>query len=335
MLLRGDKYDNISLYFPLFFIYFFTYLFSIYTAISIFNHNLHPPRDAVLMATKVLRVPELLENILANLSMRNLLHAQRVSRHWNHVITYSPTLQQNLFFQPARTCPQPQENLTVDINPLLQELFPPFISDLFTLDYGNVDDEEDNICLLQSRPGYEGSVDILRDQEWYKSETKRQAVLRSDSSWRRMFPSHPPPRLGTFDVDMIGCGCESDWMAAELSPEYKALNQNEGLRMGLLWDAVVFVLDDFPQGQFSIVWWRRRDGDTNDKDYKNNWVLELFAETRPAWDCFMADESYGPSGLKVVDHDNLIEYNRGDPEKPIIEAVAVPLSALEGIQNEE
>lgn len=285
-----------------------------------------------MAANQVLSVPELLEGILADLPMRSLLLMQRTSRQWNEAITHSPVLQQKLFFQPARTCPQPQENLAVDVNPLIQELFPPFIDDLKTLNYGNLDDVEDDLCLVESRPPYKGGVEILRQQQWYKSETKRKAVLRPDASWRRMFLSHPPPRLGMFEINLSGCGCGDDMLEAELVDQ-----QSPGPRMGLIWDSVAFVLDDLPGSGFAISWWRRRPGDTaDDEEPRRHWVLELLVETQHTWECFKADEAYVPSGLRVADYGNLIAYKRVDrDERSLTEGEAVPLSMLMRAQNEQ
>ncbi|KAI9371145.1 hypothetical protein BJX61DRAFT_535034 [Aspergillus egyptiacus] len=263
----------------------------------------------------VFSLPELLECILGHLPMRDLLHAQRVCRHWNELIQ-SPTLQKKLFFLPARTGPQPQENQAVDINSLLQEVFPCFIGELFTLDWGNADDEEDDAYEGRIQRAPECGLDSIERQDWYTCETKRRAVLRPEASWRRMFPSHPPPRLRQPMTMGLGC-CYSGMYSylGWLGPEYQPLNQNPGLRMGLLWDI----------GDFAISWWRIRDREPGDKDRKRSWALELVIDTIHGWPCYYPEATSGPSGFKVVDYDHLIDYKQLYTDYPITKAEAPPL----------
>ncbi|KAI9926503.1 hypothetical protein MW887_004270 [Aspergillus wentii] len=71
------------------------------------------------MAHPALQIPEILEQILLDVDMRTLLvSAQRVSQHWNTVISQSQPLQQALFFQPVQNKQQTRIR-----NPLLEELF--------------------------------------------------------------------------------------------------------------------------------------------------------------------------------------------------------------------
>ncbi|KAK5698009.1 hypothetical protein LTR97_006969 [Elasticomyces elasticus] len=53
------------------------------------------------MTAKVLALPELLENILLRLHVKDLLFAQRVCKTWKQVIEGSPSIQRSLFFLPG------------------------------------------------------------------------------------------------------------------------------------------------------------------------------------------------------------------------------------------
>ncbi|KAJ5788514.1 hypothetical protein N7457_003504 [Penicillium paradoxum] len=183
------------------------------------------------MTSYVFFLPELVERILINLDMRELLLAQRVSRRWNDIILSSPTLQNKLFFTPARICPQSQENLAVEINPLLLEIFPPFMGNLITLDYGKVDDNEHGTRLVQRLPHSANGIENLLQQDWYWLEDRREAILRPDASWRRMFPSHPPPRLGELDIQLPGCSCGSEELDGRISEKHQSFHQDTGPRM--------------------------------------------------------------------------------------------------------
>ncbi|KAL2812687.1 hypothetical protein BDW59DRAFT_155189 [Aspergillus cavernicola] len=288
-----------------------------------------------MSSTKVFLIAELLELILFNLPLKDLLRVQRVSRRWNETIIHSPILQQNLFFQPTRSCPQPQENLTVDMNPLLQELFPPLFAGLSTLDDEHVENQGDNIAFWQYTPERHNGEEILRRQEWYMSEFKRSMVLRPEASWRRMYLSNPPPLLGKLDVRLVGCGCgEVDKLYARLGREYQRFNQHPGARMGLIWDAVMFILDDNASGGFAVGWWRKRNRDGEGR--KRSWVLEFNIQTEHRWRCYCADESYKLSGLKVVAGEDIVNYKVDDGvEGGIMELEAVPLSVLRRKKREE
>ncbi|KAL4887230.1 hypothetical protein BJY04DRAFT_175423 [Aspergillus karnatakaensis] len=272
------------------------------------------------MATsRVFLLPELLEPILSHLPQRDLLLMQRVNHQWKVVITRSQFLQQQLFFKPSRICPLPEDSLAVDFNPLLQELFPPFFANLFTLDDCDVVADDDYLAMRYCTGRDEG-VQILRKQEWYQSEAKRAAVLRPEASWRRMFVSNPPPRVGDLDIDLPGCGCYYGSLDGSVAPRYRHLNESLGWRMGLLWDLVVFILDDNPEGEFSVSWWRLRSREEDGKvraDQRDSWMLEWFIRTSHSWGCYECDEAYHPTGLKIVDNGDMVEY------KEFVEGIAV------------
>src|ERR1700710_2708546 len=64
----------------------------------------------------VFDIVELLESVLLQLTLNDLLPAQRVSRHWQHIITASSGLQQKLLFQPEL----PSFISSPHFNPLLE-----------------------------------------------------------------------------------------------------------------------------------------------------------------------------------------------------------------------
>ncbi|KAK3616181.1 hypothetical protein LTR56_026129 [Elasticomyces elasticus] len=55
-----------------------------------------------MAAIKALSIPELLEEILLDLSTRDILSAQKVCKNWKQIIDTTPSLQRALFLMPAR-----------------------------------------------------------------------------------------------------------------------------------------------------------------------------------------------------------------------------------------
>ncbi|KAL5343271.1 hypothetical protein BJX70DRAFT_394269 [Aspergillus crustosus] len=268
------------------------------------------------MATRqVLLLAELLEAIISHLSQRDLLLAHR------------PTLAENPFFESTRQCPE--NCVEVNINPLLREFFPQFFADRCTLDYGNIDDEENDLCASDFRASYQTwSVKALCDKEWYQSETRRAAGQRPEASWRRMFPSDPAPRLGVLDICLAGCGCYSRSMTGRLGAAYQPMGRDP--RMGLWWDVVVYISWKIIPMVISGSLGGADDPNDSGADRRKTWMLEWNVDTNHWWDCFEAHEAYHPTGLKVVDNEDMIEYEEYtevDEEK--IRGEAVPLSVLD------
>ncbi|KAL3442449.1 hypothetical protein BJX65DRAFT_312763 [Aspergillus insuetus] len=282
------------------------------------------------MATnKVLCLVELLELILLNLSMRDLLLAQRVCRQWRACIRSTARLKQKLFLETPHPCPRPdiETDLKVEINPLLQETFPTFFTHLETLDRGIFNNTKaDNSTLKHERLSLlrvASSNPSLKAQAWYEDSSKRAAVLRHDASWRRMYPSHPPPRLGDFHAEHIGCGCGAQRVrVGQLGERHQRFNRSPGARMWFVWDATVFFRDEFPEGYFSVSWWRRSaspvgsasdrargEDDPEPADIEKTWILELVVDTQPTWDCYRAGEGYTPTPFGIAKHENLIGYD--------------------------
>ncbi|KAL4874379.1 hypothetical protein BJY04DRAFT_225093 [Aspergillus karnatakaensis] len=263
---------------------------------------------------KVLQLTELLEPILLNLPMRDLLLMQRVCRGWKDLILSSCALQLKLFLLTPRAGPQPEATAKPEINPLLQEMFPGFFIHLKRPDWGTLDDPDGNLSRQERRDmkrerhlNMQNTKDTrLESQEWYIDTAKREAVLRPEASWRKMFPSHPPPRLGPLHSLHHGCGCAGqDLFKDLLCPRYEKVNQDPGARMWLIWDATMFVLDDFPEGVMYISWWRRP---VEGEGFEKRWILEMLVSTEHHWPCYRASTAYRPSGLKIGSDDDMIEY---------------------------
>jgi F-box domain len=179
----------------------------------------------------VFSIPELLETVLLQLSLRDLLHAQRVSQVWKDIIKNSPLLQKKLFFQPIS-----DEDHEPEFNPFFQSLFPPF----FDLDdFGSQYD-----CHKPS---------AIYELEWYKDGDFRGRVMRPEASWRRMFPVQPPAKIEHVTL-RGGCYCSGEERTeGAIRDEFQTL-QGNGATMGFIWDVTVHLMDSVPEGTFYVQW---------------------------------------------------------------------------------
>ncbi|KAK7915228.1 hypothetical protein PG985_012931 [Apiospora marii] len=173
-------------------------------------------RDAVLAT------PELLEAILAFVSMRRLLiSGQRVCKLWKDAIDRSPQLQEHLYFRPAEhgtdhRGEDGQSSTTIAAlavpNPLLQHRF------------GH-----------RFFPGHQKgttwySNGTLR-REWGAVE-RRDAFMRAGASWRSMLVAQPPPS----ELVVVAANRAPD---PESSIEILRLRRDgPPVRMGFLYDLV-------------------------------------------------------------------------------------------------
>jgi hypothetical protein len=242
----------------------------------------------------VLLTPELLEAVLFQLSLQDLLRAQRVCHLWRDVIILSPALQQKLFFQPlSMTDHQPR------FNQLLQQLFPPFF--LFTQ--------------LPDKENFNNFIDPseIRNLDWYKDDHRRSGLLQPEASWRRMFPVQPPARIEEVVINLPGCGC-GRWDIKKIgviSDEFQHL-QEKGASMGLIWDISVQLLDDNPVGSFFVQWHMfsalpEHENDSSRDVEDGNGKLQVTVHTVHTWHCMRAE--FVPCGLKVIDCDpDIINY---------------------------
>lgn len=139
--------------------------------------------DEQLVSAKVFDTYELLEMILYELSTKDLLLSQRVSKLWKAVVDSSAKLQQALFFQPIPGGPLgPGSSGLSEFralkNPLLTRIFQNFDR------FGSEGFQSDNI------EGSLGPPDL-----WGPGPRPEEIVWRGESaSWRRMQPCQPPIR---------------------------------------------------------------------------------------------------------------------------------------------
>jgi hypothetical protein len=177
----------------------------------------------------VLSTPELLENILSCLSMRNLLTiATRISRRWNALVTDSPHLRRLLFFQSEQSKPPHSDCVEKTCNPLLAETFP----------------------LWFTNPTVRFQFDAIATLPIARRVSRREAFLWSTASWRRMLVSQPP-------IQKLGC-----WMAEYTSGDlpddtcwkFRTLSFPEGLRMGKLYDLTQRWLGDINKPTCAVYW---------------------------------------------------------------------------------
>ncbi|KAL3462061.1 hypothetical protein BJX64DRAFT_288803 [Aspergillus heterothallicus] len=273
-------------------------------------------------ANQVLVLPELLELILASLCQRDLLLAQRVSRRWRQTIANSPLLQKKLFLQATRTCPLAPGDERIQLNPLINHFFPAF-AQINALDpwYNWVDDFD--------HQGF--GIVSMRNQEWYQSEDRRAVFLRPEASWRRMFITDPPPRLGRLHMRLEGCGCYRHTLDGELNSKYQHFNEDPGARMGFIWDVVAFILDDLPGSDFFLQW-----SHVHEKAiWQHKRTLEIHIDTEHHWDCYDSASAYQDSGLQVVEYKDLVEYPEYAGRVGTISDEAAPLSVLAKHNNSE
>ncbi len=138
-----------------------------------------------------------------------------------------------------------------------------------------------------------------------------------------MFPSSPAPYLGQVTVWLNGCGCPPrQKLDGRLGAEFQALNRRPGVRIGLLWDVVAFLLDDNPKGEFSISWRRAVHGQTENEPEP---VCDITYNSY-GWDCMLQDKAYKEAGMKPV-AGNVVEYPKFDDlEGGTKDVIAMPLS---------
>lgn len=179
----------------------------------------------------VLGISEIFEAILLNLDLEDLLRLQRVSRYWRTCISQTTSLQKRLFFLPEIDMDEKPR-----LNHLLQRLFPPFF-------------------VLTERPNRFAvpRPDDIRNLDWYQDEAWRGAVLRSDASWRSMYPVQPPARVEKVILDGWCCTGRFIIELAKINPELQE-SQAPGALMGLIYDVVINLLDTEYCTSFFVQW---------------------------------------------------------------------------------
>ncbi|KAI1833266.1 hypothetical protein CBS147355_8799 [Penicillium roqueforti] len=172
-------------------------------------HTQHPAQ------TRALAMPEIVISILHQMDMRTLIAAQRVCHTWADPIRTSRSLQKALFFIPA------SENSGTDTrvyNPLLAQAFKSAFPSKDLQNSSNVGARIEDIKLAE--------FDLA------KSPAKMEIYLRPEASWRRMLTQQPPVfTVGRFRKGIGQMGLS--WY------QQKAARQDEGLRMGTLFELLV------------------------------------------------------------------------------------------------
>jgi hypothetical protein len=173
-----------------------------------------PPLGFDRLSTKfedVWAITEIAENILAHLPMKDLLLAQRVSTGWQVLIASSPALQELLFMRPR----QPEANQSVSPNSMPTRQFNPLLIEHMSMWFS---------------PQERNARQSVKDVPWGQT-VSRLVFLRKEASWRRMLLAQPPftafelvHRVHFYGGDRVSVGC---------------IDQQEGVRMGLAYDAAV------------------------------------------------------------------------------------------------
>ncbi|KAI2927985.1 hypothetical protein CBS147320_4816 [Aspergillus niger] len=193
----------------------------------------------------VLSVRRILERILLDLDMRTLLtSAPRVNRFWNFLTRDSRPIQEALFFQPVKS--RSHESTIRLLNPLLAEAFP---------------------CIFQRNsivfPEHTESKHTFDTLDMVKDPDRTEVYMREDASWRYMLVQQPPARklwiVSHCGDDTGFCErCEIQGRkVSETGPELP----DDGLRMEMLFEILVFHSDFYGVMDFATVyWWGDRAG---------------------------------------------------------------------------
>lgn len=198
--------------------------------------NLHFASIAGSALVQAFTTVEIFETILHKLELQDILRAQRVNSYFRDIIAQSPSLQQRLFFAPSPSTPLGRQSV---LNPLLAALFPP----LFSLHMP-----------LTHEPLH--IINFIARLEWFTDPARRDAVLRLEASWRRMFPVQPPAKLEAikiFTYDFCDYDDDIELVRAELGSAYQRLQQ-VGIKMGLLFDLITHLDSIHSQPSFFVHW---------------------------------------------------------------------------------
>lgn len=183
--------------------------------------------------TKALIIREIFDAILISLELKDILRIQAVHTHWRDTITKSPIIQKALFLAPS-TNPNQQPEL----NPLLASLFPT----LFTL-------------TRPKEPYHLSNLYPIIHLPWFSDSTQRERTMRPDASWRKMYPVQPPAKLDLIKIHSHD-GClykRGTLFPARLGEAYQR-QQDEGIRMSLLYDIIVYLESLHSDAKFFVHW---------------------------------------------------------------------------------
>lgn len=249
-------------------------------------------RDSVLAS------PELLEEILLSLPLRDLLLAQQISRSVQHLIQSSSRIQKALFLKPQVSSPtellssstHQADGLTgpVEINPLLQTLLPCFynfskfnqkanfeIRDIFVPDPGEFGKAEDVMRCLepfarprppeQAQQARKASLAIVGQMGRHDTDPPLafDAITRRGVSWRRMLPMQPAYR------SLLLIRVSKQWTTNMSTNIMRGNGPDGSITMGQLFDLCArFVICGQQSGAFAIDW-------LGDREPQNHWRLRI------------------------------------------------------------
>jgi hypothetical protein len=95
---------------------------------------------------------------------------------------------------------------------------------------------------------------------WFLDEKKREQVLRPDASWRRMLPVQPSAKIGKVVVfEYCTCHFCSSYTGFTTTDEDSKVvkrKMSKGVRMGFIYDLVVYMLETFPPDSGIEIRWR-------------------------------------------------------------------------------
>ncbi len=165
--------------------------------------------------------------------------------------------------------------------------------------------------------GYEECVNFSGDwetgeggiytQAWYLDEAKRGKVLNADASWRKMFPMQPALRIESLRMSG-GCYCGEPTVEECVLADRVEVLQNGGLEggegrkgatMGLLWDVLVWIFDEWPEVGFFLEWPK----DTQlEGEMERDEGLNAMEEETATHEALVSDEGKGNDLVILIKH---------------------------------
>lgn len=151
---------------------------------------------------------------------------------------------------------------------------------------------------------------------WFTDPVMRARVLRPEASWRRMFPVQPAVGIGTAFFRMY-CGCGfSETEQGVLNADVVRERVREGgvADMGLWWDVVIYVAEEWPWVRFFIDWGDELQGALQrlpsvegvsgipevERGSDGEWIGEVLDERREDGDDFRDVVEDEDGGLRVI-----------------------------------
>ncbi|KAL4729927.1 hypothetical protein ACLX1H_001956 [Fusarium chlamydosporum] len=234
---------------------------------------------------RILCVPELLELVLLHLDVKTLLvSASRVCRYWATTIADSPMIQQALFFQPVSSSSGAQRPESFTLNPLLVEKFGRCFFDVDRK--STYLRRADSFLRLPWAPEGADTKQGPARSLMLEKTNRLENFTRSNSSWRRMLVSQPPPpSLGYFKFNVVDV-----WFHEVFTTQIDPSSPLKGLTMGQLYDTVHSTICD--RENYSI--WYRVSWDkpraSHQMEVCREQVSQLLENTNVAVEFYRPDE---------------------------------------------